>query len=73
MLLPEEVIVASSHNLGVVSVPATLKLIKDAIIFIQRTQLGPQIFVNLETLILKMFKLRKDVLTVYVSIGFVSM
>ena len=49
MLVPEEVVVASSHNLGVVSVPATLELIKDAIILIQGTQLGAQIFVDLES------------------------
>ena len=46
LFVPEEVVVASSHNLGVVSVPATLKLIEDAIIFIQGTQFGAQIFVD---------------------------
>ena len=46
LFVPEEVVVASSHNLGVVSVPATLKLIEDAIIFIQGTQFGAKIFVD---------------------------
>ena len=54
VLVPEEVVVASSHNLGVVSVPATLELIKDAIILIQGTQLGAQIFVDLESFRFKM-------------------
>ena len=48
MYVPEEVVVASSHYLGVVSVPATLEFIKDAIILIQGTQLRAQIFVDLE-------------------------
>ena len=46
MFVPEEIVVAASHNLGVVSVPATLKLIEDAIIFVQGTQFRAQIFVD---------------------------
>ena len=43
---PEEVVVAPGHNSRVCSIPATLELVKDAIILIQRTQLGPQILVD---------------------------
>ena len=56
MSLPEEVVVASSHYLGVVSVPATFELIKDAIILIQGTQLRAQIFVDLKTLMFRTLK-----------------
>ena len=44
----EEVVVGAGHDGGVVAVPTALEFVKDAIVFIQRTQLRPQILVNLK-------------------------
>ena len=44
----EEVVVGAGHDGGVIAVPTALEFVKDAIVLIQRTQLRPQILVNLK-------------------------
>ena len=43
---PEEVVVAPSHDGGVRSVPATFKLVEDAVVLIERAQFRPEVLVD---------------------------
>ena len=47
--IPEKVVVTSSHYGRVSSIPATLKLVKDAIILVQRTEFRSEVLVDLKT------------------------
>jgi len=42
----EEIVVRASHDGSIIAIPTALKLIKDAIVFVQRAQLGSQILMN---------------------------
>lgn len=44
---PEEVIVGPSHYGTVTTIPAALKLVKDTVIFIQRAEFTPKVFMDL--------------------------
>ena len=44
----EEIVVRASHDGSIIAIPTALKLIKDAIVFVQRAQLGSQILMNLK-------------------------
>jgi len=43
----EEVVVASGHYRAVLAVPTALELVKDAVVLVQRAQLGAQVFMDL--------------------------
>ena len=52
----EEIIVGASHDRLIVTRPAAFELIEDTIIFVQRAQLWPQVFVNLKNSTLYHYK-----------------
>lgn len=43
----EKVIVGTSHDVLIISIEATFKLVKDKVIFVETAQFGSKVFVNI--------------------------